>query len=275
MRWQLTAVLMAGVCHAQTVSYDASLGTLPEDQGWDRTVQEPVTVSLGAGELEVSSMPFTQNTCDSTSEPQFVFWRPEVLEIDFAAGARLSARLRVVASQYEILPCVFWYRPGFSFALVSTTTRQAFWSGLGESRVFLSNDFYAPSGSPAVVEAPLVTTDAFHDYELEVLGTRAVLSVDGVPLLELNELGPVLSGASSWIGDGTVWANSHTLIERFAIAAGGCAADLDDDGDADSDDFFAYLDLFAAGDPDADIDGDGDIDSDDFFAYLDLFAAGC
>ena len=54
-----------------------------------------------------------------------------------------------------------------------------------------------------------------------------------------------------------------------------CPADIDDDGDADADDFFAYLDLFASGDDRADIDGDGDIDADDFFGYLDLFAAGC
>ncbi|MCB9845980.1 MAG: FG-GAP repeat protein [Phycisphaeraceae bacterium] len=54
-----------------------------------------------------------------------------------------------------------------------------------------------------------------------------------------------------------------------------CPADLDGDGDADGDDFFGYLDLFAADDPDADLDGDGDRDADDFFVYLDRFASGC
>ena len=54
-----------------------------------------------------------------------------------------------------------------------------------------------------------------------------------------------------------------------------CPADLTGDGVADSEDFFAYLDLFAAGDAGADITGNGTIDADDFFAYLDLFAAGC
>ncbi len=52
-----------------------------------------------------------------------------------------------------------------------------------------------------------------------------------------------------------------------------CAADLDGDGDADADDFFAYLDLFASGDPGADLDGDGDNDADDFFIFLDLFVS--
>ncbi len=48
------------------------------------------------------------------------------------------------------------------------------------------------------------------------------------------------------------------------------------DGDADSDDFFFYLDAFATGDMNTcDIDQDADCDAEDFFAYLDLFAAGC
>ncbi len=54
-----------------------------------------------------------------------------------------------------------------------------------------------------------------------------------------------------------------------------CLADLDEDGDVDADDFFAYLDLFASDDDAADLTGDGAIDSNDFFAYLDLFVLGC
>ncbi len=54
-----------------------------------------------------------------------------------------------------------------------------------------------------------------------------------------------------------------------------CPADIDGDGDADAEDFFGYLDLFASGDDAADIDEDGDIDAEDFFGYLDLFVQPC
>jgi len=54
-----------------------------------------------------------------------------------------------------------------------------------------------------------------------------------------------------------------------------CPADIDGDGDADVDDFFAFVVAFAAGDPAADVNGDGSIDVDDFFAFVAVFAAGC
>ncbi len=76
--------------------------------------------------------------------------------------------------------------------------------------------------------------------------------------------------------NGRLWLSQISEgVATVLMPSIGCAADLDGDGDADAEDFFAYLDLFAAGDSAADIDGDGDIDADDFFAYLDLFAAGC
>ncbi len=55
-----------------------------------------------------------------------------------------------------------------------------------------------------------------------------------------------------------------------------CAADVDRDGDADSEDFFAFLDAF--GDADigiCDLDGDGDCDAEDFFLLLELVGVGC
>ncbi len=79
---------------------------------------------------------------------------------------------------------------------------------------------------------------------------------------------PSPGGACGGWRRGAVWV-------LFLDGVSNCAADIDDDGDLDAEDFFAYLDLFANGDDGADIDGDGDIDAKDFFGYLDLFAAGC
>ncbi|MCB9846063.1 MAG: hypothetical protein H6811_08770 [Phycisphaeraceae bacterium] len=77
-------------------------------------------------------------------------------------------------------------------------------------------------------------------------------------------------------GPGGENADEATQSDIDALEAlVGCPADIDGDGDADGDDFFGYLDLFAGGAAAADLDGDGDRDADDFFMYLDLFAQGC
>ncbi len=85
--------------------------------------------------------------------------------------------------------------------------------------------------------------------------------------------------AAETLPSGQIWAGGQrlgfrVLAERLSCTPG-CGADIDGDGDADGNDFFGYLDLFAGDDDRADIDGDDDIDADDFFGYLDLFAAGC
>ncbi len=53
-------------------------------------------------------------------------------------------------------------------------------------------------------------------------------------------------------------------------------ADVDRDGDVDSEDFFLFLDAFAAKNLDiCDRDHTTVCDSEDFFLFLDLFAEGC
>jgi hypothetical protein len=54
-----------------------------------------------------------------------------------------------------------------------------------------------------------------------------------------------------------------------------CAADFNNDGLANSQDFFDYVTAFFAGDPRADFNGDGVTNSQDFFDYVSAFFAGC
>ncbi len=54
-----------------------------------------------------------------------------------------------------------------------------------------------------------------------------------------------------------------------------CAADINDSGDADVPDIFAFLSLWFAGDIAADIDGVPGVGVPDIFAFLSLWFAGC
>ena len=72
-------------------------------------------------------------------------------------------------------------------------------------------------------------------------------------------------------------ANSFSGMSVIDVSGcRGCAADVDRDGDADAEDFFAFLEAFARGDAwICDVDGNGECNSEDFFRFLDFFAAGC
>jgi len=84
-----------------------------------------------------------------------------------------------------------------------------------------------------------------------------------------------VSADGRWIaGAGLVIQGDGT--DAYLVYLGpDCPADYDGDLDADSDDFFLFLDLFLAGDRRADIDDDADNDSDDFFAFLEDFTTPC
>ncbi len=137
--------------------------------------------------------------------------------------------------------------------------------------IFVRQDFFDGADYGGYASDGALGVQAF-DNELRVLDTTipydpiAIASVQVASDIESvdveGSLAAVVSGASVMLFD--------------LSGCGSCPADLDGDGDADTDDFFAYLDGFATGDIGVcDIDGDGSCDSLDFFAYLDLFAAGC
>jgi len=61
----------------------------------------------------------------------------------------------------------------------------------------------------------------------------------------------------------------------FDLRCNDCPADLDGDGEVNTDDFFAFYDAWLAGEPLADWDDNGVIDTRDFVAYLNDWVAGC
>ena len=122
------------------------------------------------------------------------------------------------------------------------------------------------------------------DLDVSVGGnetTRQIYDVDCLASeVELWTLTGSSHGPQFWsgaLGEGPADNRLAPLAVDWLLAhRKGCDADLTGDGEADSDDFFAYLDAFANANLDVcDLDADGDCDADDFFAYLDLFAQGC
>jgi hypothetical protein len=71
-------------------------------------------------------------------------------------------------------------------------------------------------------------------------------------------------------------ADDHAYVLALDTGTGRrCAADLNGDGAATSQDFFEYMTAFFAGQAGADTNGDGAVDSQDFFEYMTAFFAGC
>lgn len=66
-----------------------------------------------------------------------------------------------------------------------------------------------------------------------------------------------------------------TFNVRWTKCESGCAADLNCDGFATSDDFDAFAIAFVEGSTDADFDGNRFVNGDDFDAYAAAFEAGC
>ena len=84
--------------------------------------------------------------------------------------------------------------------------------------------------------------------------------------------GGVVVAGSKYDDDNGSWSGS---AYQFAVPGADCPADLNDDGDIDTQDFIFFLNAWAGGDPVADWNDDGTVNTQDFIAYLNAWAAGC
>ncbi len=216
----LTAVLTGARLHAQVTCtrYDASLGTSPDQQGWelDDGPTGGGNYSVSDNVLFQSSLPFTSTACTSSTNPQRLNWFLDDEVFDFDKGLTFAAELRIVASQYLTHRCDDHPAAGFRIAVRDHLSRN-FQIGFGESMIYLLNDWSLPFGDPGVVEMAFDTTDDFHEYRLEVNASGGELFIDGIAQLSLPHGAPLSTPNDVSVGDSTFWSNSAAEVRSLVF----------------------------------------------------------
>ncbi len=191
---------------------------------------------------------------------------PQGVSASFVQGAGDGQAVGSV--QTESTRAAFWTGGRASFADLTPPTQRS--SRLRDSDGGLQVGSTSPNGADGQGHAAIWggTSDSW--FDLHTLVSNEFTSS------EAFDVDVRVDGTIVVVGTGyRASADRQEALLWIAQPQTGCPADLDADGDADADDVFAYLDLFAANNPAADLDADGDTDADDFFAYLDLFVSGC
>ncbi len=276
----LTSFLTGGVASAQFWrTYDAGLGTFPQDQCWTH-IQDlnPVVgypLSIDNGQLSFSTL----GLATSGAIGGGVYWLRDDVSINFTSNFAVEARVKILqAPNRSINQQNGWPRPGYGITVVDVTGR-VFWVGFGNNEIFLSNSLFGQYGSANTVTLAFNTTDAFHTYRIErgTSGTGATLRIDGVPRLSIASAGVPESGSGLvYFGDPTYWANSESLttMVRYTSNAA-CTADFNGDATADFFDYLDFVDVFSDGTCSADFNGDGAVDFFDYLDFVDAFSTGC
>lgn len=193
-------------------TYDPSLGTLPQAQGFTLfdTGDAPSSPSVSGGIL-------SQGPTSGLSPGGYQYWYSDSIPFDFTAGFTMEARLKVISSSYDPngggAPDA--QRAGYYLAAVDGLGRD-FFIGIASGGIFINTDASGFIGN-GVPLTSFDTTDAFHDYLFVVSGGAGKLYVDD-SLFASTPIGAV--GMSSpfdtaLFGDGSHSGVSTTQLELF------------------------------------------------------------
>ena len=185
------------------LTYDPSLGTLPEAQGWSLVESGTHPAPFVSGGVLHQGL--------TTGPSQFwtgTYSTPADFSIDTIT---MEARLHVLSSDLGFpggKP-----RTGY-FITVRDQTGRLFLVGMGTDRVILRN---SSGASSAVGQHLFDTTDGFHDYQLVVDSSGAQLSVDGSFVLSMP-LGPTEPGTVANFGAVASGFRSETDLAYLTIS---------------------------------------------------------
>lgn len=192
---------LIGPASAATISYQPSLGTLPEAQGWIKreggAPQPAPTVSGGV---------LHQGPTDFSGHQ---YWEYGGATFNFStATVTVDFRLRVTAASFSAYP-----RGGYTVFLSDSTGRLASLY-LSDGSVFLGNDQFTSVSSIVAFD----TTDAFHDYRFSIGPSGSSLHIDNTPIVSLALGGVTVSANYVAFGDGTLIGNSESELTAFSVS---------------------------------------------------------
>ncbi|MBN2210620.1 MAG: dockerin type I repeat-containing protein [Sedimentisphaerales bacterium] len=201
----------SGAAQAETwlATYDASLGTFPEDQGWVYSFESKATNPwLDSGLLRMD-----------TTVLEYLNWRYLDKYICFPAdhGLVFELEVKINSSALVDIPSGRW-RVGFIMLAVDHEGR-SFRVGIAGNGVIMSHDsdwYYSQSTG----FVPFDTTDDFHVYRLVIQNGQADLSIDGTPTLS-QAVGSMNQGPTNTIlfGDATYHSgcDMELTYARFGV----------------------------------------------------------
>lgn len=194
--------LVAASAPGAVFTYNPSLGTLPDAQGWDFDGSYNAPMSVSGGTL----------TYGATTVGGTTFWRAVQPDpISFATETSfIEIELRLTGSDFGNFSG--YRRAGFAMLIQDDAGRWTI-AEIGDNRISIGNDDNRTSDPSAVFNF----TDAFHTVRLEAGPTGARVYVDGNLLLSQALGTGRTGGAQSFWGDGTVLANANLTEIRSVI----------------------------------------------------------
>jgi hypothetical protein len=201
-------------------SYDASLGSLPQAQGfliYDSGDSPAPTVS--AGSLHQGP---TAGVCSALG---YQHWYRNNAGIDFGASFVLDATVQIISSSdIHALDCGDdGWKAGYDLT-VTDAAAHMFFVGITSDGVFLSNNNISdPATFP---RQPVNTRDALHRYRLVVTANLATLYYDETPLTSLATGTYLNSGGENQVvfGDGTHRGSNESLTSLVRYTTDNLAA---------------------------------------------------
>ena len=205
------AVLMAlggGSVWASSVTYDPSLGSLPDAQGWTFLSNNPVPVSQVSGGL-LHLGPTGDTAAWANSNLAFDLSSPGTLVV-------LEATLQVVSSSYTLRFGGTTPRAGYEMTMGDVNGR-GFTLFLSDHQIDLMNNGIGAASASAAFD----TTDGMHTYRIVASAGIAQVFVDGsaTPLLTAP------MGDPGWwypnvvaFGDGTSAASSESFMADISFS---------------------------------------------------------